>query len=42
MTLLQKTGTNLSLSKEAKAEFEKRAAEINQAYTEIKKERGIK
>lgn len=32
---------DMTLSKEAKAEFEKRISEINSAYTEIKKERGL-
>jgi hypothetical protein len=32
---------DMALSSEAKMEFEKKMAEINQAWTEIKKERGI-
>lgn len=32
---------DMALSIEAKREFERRASEINQAYTEVKKERGI-
>ena len=33
---------DMALSEEAKKEFEKRFGEINQAYSEIKKERGSK
>lgn len=40
-TMMKSFHPDMALSKEAKAEFEKRAAEINQAYNEIKKERGI-
>ena len=32
---------DMALSEEAKKEFEKRMTEINEAYTEIKKERGL-
>lgn len=37
--LMKSFHPDMALSKEAKKEFEKRATEINQAYTEIKKER---
>lgn len=40
-TLMKSFHPDMALSREAKAEFEKRASEINQAYNEIKKERGI-
>lgn len=40
-TLMKSFHPDMALSELAKAEFEKRAAEINQAYNEIKKERGI-
>lgn len=40
-TLMKTYHPDMMNSKEAKAEAEKRAAEINQAYNEIKKERGI-
>ncbi len=40
-TLMKSFHPDMALSSLAKAEFEKRAAEINEAYNEIKKERGI-
>ncbi len=39
--LMKSFHPDMALSVEAKKEFEKRAAEINQAYAEIKKERGM-
>src|SRR3990167_10671738 len=39
--LMKSFHPDMALSIEAKKEFEKRAAEINDAYAEIKKERGI-
>lgn len=39
--LMKSFHPDMALSEEAKKEFEKRAAEINQAYAEIKKERGM-
>ena len=39
--LMKSFHPDMALSTEAKKEFEKRAAEINNAYAEIKKERGM-
>ena len=39
--LMKSFHPDMALSIEAKKEFQKRATEINQAYAEIKKERGI-
>lgn len=42
LVLMKSFHPDMALSQEAKDEFDKRTAEINQAYSEIKKERGIK
>ena len=39
--LMKSFHPDMALSEEAKKEFEKRTTEINQAYSEIKKERGM-
>lgn len=39
--LMKSFHPDMALSEEAKKEFQKRAAEINEAYSEIKKERGM-
>ena len=39
--LMKSFHPDMALSAEAKKEFQKRAVEINQAYAEIKKERGM-
>jgi len=42
LMLMKSFHPDMALSKLAKDEFDKRTAEINRAYSEIKKERGIK